>query len=287
MAKIVGVKFRGTGKSYYFDPGDEELKKGQKVIVETARGMELGEVSFPPYDIDEEKVRDDIKPIIRKANGDDEAVFEENLADEKRAYNICLDKIRVHQLDMNLISVQYTFDRKKITFYFTADQRVDFRELVKDLAAVFHTRIELRQIGIRDECRLLGGVGVCGREFCCSKFLPDFQTVTIKMAKEQGKTLSPTKISGSCGRLMCCLKYEQDMYDELSKLTPPTGAKVTTPDGAGTVIDSNVLMGNVKVRLDANDAIRPYASSSLKKVFGWKGSRNAEVQTDPELEELT
>ncbi|MBP0969649.1 MAG: stage 0 sporulation family protein [Oscillospiraceae bacterium] len=287
MARIVGVKFRGAGKSYYFDPGDEKYKKGDKVLVETARGMELGDISFPPYDIDDSKVREDLKPVIRRANKDDEAVFEENLEDEKRAYNICLDKIRVHELDMNLIGVQYTFDRKKITFYFTADQRVDFRELVKDLASIFHTRIELRQIGIRDECRLLGGVGVCGREFCCSRFLPDFQTVTIKMAKEQGKTLSPTKISGSCGRLMCCLKYEQDMYDELVKLTPPTGTKVSTPDGTGVVVDSNVLMGNVKVRLDGSDSVRPYASASLQKIFGWRPGKNTEEAADPELEKLT
>ena len=287
MTRIVGVKFRGAGKSYYFDPGEENYRKGDKVIVETARGMELGDVSFPPCEIDDSKVREDLKPVIRRANRDDEAVFEENMVDEKRAYNICLDKIRVHELDMNLIGVQYTFDRKKITFYFTADQRVDFRELVKDLASVFHTRIELRQIGIRDECRMLGGVGVCGREFCCSRFLPDFQTVTIKMAKEQGKTLSPTKISGSCGRLMCCLKYEQDMYDELVKLTPSNGTKVNTPDGSGVVVDANVLMGNAKVRLDGSEAIRQYASSSLKRMAGWKNGKEAEEPLDPELENLS
>jgi len=287
MTRIVGVKFRGAGKSYYFDPGEETYKKGDKVIVETARGMELGDVSFPPCEIDDSKVRDDLKPVIRRANKDDETVFEENLVDEKRAYNICLDKIRVHELDMNLIGVQYTFDRKKITFYFTADQRVDFRELVKDLASVFHTRIELRQIGIRDECRMLGGVGVCGREFCCSGFLPDFQTVTIKMAKEQGKTLSPTKISGSCGRLMCCLKYEQDMYDELVKLTPSNGTKVSTPDGTGVVVDANVLMGNAKVRLDGSEAVRPYPSSSLKRLSGWKQGKDTEETADQELTDLS
>lgn len=287
MTRIVGVKFRGAGKSYYFDPGQEIYKKGDKVIVETARGMELGDVSFAPCEIDDSKVRDDLKPVIRRANKDDEAVFAENLLDEKRAYNICLDKIRIHELDMNLIGVQYTFDRKKITFYFTADQRVDFRELVKDLASVFHTRIELRQIGIRDECRMLGGVGVCGREFCCSRFLPDFQTVTIKMAKEQGKTLSPTKISGSCGRLMCCLKYEQDMYDELVKLRPSNGTKVRTPDGTGVVVDANVLMGNAKVRLDGSEAVRPYASSSLKRLSGWKNGKDTEETAEQELEELS
>ncbi len=287
MTKIIGVKFRGAGKSYYFDPGEEVLKKGDKVIVETARGMELGEVSFPPYEMDDEKVREDLKQIVRKANRDDEEIFEENLIREKGAYNICLDKIRLHELDMNLIAVQYTFDRKKITFFFTADQRVDFRELVKDLASIFHTRIELRQIGIRDECRMLGGVGVCGREFCCSRFLPDFQTVTIKMAKEQGKTLSPNKISGSCGRLMCCLKYEQDMYDELVKLTPPTGAKVTTPDGSGVVVDSNVLMGNVKVRMDGSDSVRHYPSSALKKVYGWKPGKSIEQEGKTDTADLS
>ena len=287
MAKVVGIKFRGAGKSYYFDPGDVNYFKGEKVIVETVRGVEMGEISFAPCEISDSQIRDELKPITRKATKEDEEVFAENLIKEKGAYNICWDKIREHKLDMNLIEVQYTFDRKKITFYFTADERVDFRELVKDLAAIFHTRIELRQIGVRDESRMLGGIGVCGQEFCCCRFLPDFQPVSIRMAKEQGKSLSPTKISGACGRLMCCLKYEQDTYDELMKFTPPVGTKVTTPDGRGTVVESNVLMGNVKVRMDQTDAVRPYLSSDLKKVFGWKQNTKTDEETDPELEKLT
>jgi len=287
MARVVGIKFRGAGKSYYFDPAEEYYAKGERVIVETARGVELGEISFAPCEVSDSQVRDELKPILRRASKDDEATFAENLVKEKGAYNICLDKIREHKLDMALIEVQYTFDRKKITFYFTADERVDFRELVKDLAAIFHTRIELRQIGVRDESRMLGGIGVCGQEFCCCRFLPDFQPVSIRMAKEQGKSLSPTKISGACGRLMCCLKYEQDTYDELSKLTPPVGAKVTTPDGKGTVVESNVLMGNVKVRMDGTDAVRPYPSSDLRKVFGWRQNKKDDKSSDPELEKLT
>ena len=287
MAKVVGIKFRGAGKSYYFDPGDVDYAKGEKVIVETVRGVELGEVSFAPCNVSDEQIKDELKPITRKANEEDMAVFSENLVREKGAYNICLDKIREHDLDMNLIEVQYTFDRKKITFYFTADERVDFRELVKDLASIFHTRIELRQIGVRDESRMLGGIGVCGQEFCCCRFLPDFQPVSIRMAKEQGKSLSPSKISGACGRLMCCLKYEQDTYDELMKFTPPVGAKVTTIDGRGTVIESNVLMGTVKVKMDGTDAVRPYKSTDLRKVYGWKQNKKDSDVSDSELEKLT
>ena len=277
--RVVGIRFRGAGKSYYFDPGEESYSKGERVIVETARGIEIGEVSFAPTTVSDDAIRDALKPILRRANAEDLAVFEENCAREKIAAKICKEKIEHHQLDMNLVDAQYTFDGKKITFFFTADDRVDFRELVKDLASVFHIRIELRQIGVRDESRMLGGIGVCGQRFCCCRFLPDFQSVTIKMAKEQGKSLSPTKISGACGRLMCCLKYEQDMYEELSKLTPPNGAYVSTPDGKGTVIEANVLMSNVKVRMDETEAIKTFESKDVTRLSSSKSKRSiAEIK---------
>ncbi len=277
--RVVGIRFRGAGKSYYFDPGEENYSKGERVIVETARGIEIGEVSFAPTYISEDAVRDTLKPILRRADAEDLAVFEDNCVREKTAAIICKEKIEQHQLDMNLVDAQYTFDGKKITFFFTADDRVDFRELVKDLASVFHIRIELRQIGVRDESRMLGGIGVCGQRFCCCRFLPDFQSVTIKMAKEQGKSLSPTKISGACGRLMCCLKYEQDMYEELSKLTPPNGAYVSTPDGRGTVIEANVLMSNVKVRMEETEAVKTFESKDVTRLSGGRSRRSiAEIQ---------
>ena len=274
MAKVVGIRFRGVGKSYYFDPGEDTFSKGELVIVETARGVEMGTVSYPVCEVSDASVPDELKPIIRKATEEDIASFEANKAKEKEAYRICQEKIKHYGLDMSLVEAQYTFDGKKLTFYFTADDRVDFRELVKDLASVFHTRIELRQIGVRDESRMLGGIGVCGNEFCCRRFLPDFQSVSIKMAKEQGKSLSPTKISGACGRLMCCLQYEQETYEELSKFTPPVGSRVKTPDGKGTVTEANVLMGTVKVRMDETDAIKPFESSQLKRISGGKAGKN-------------
>ena len=277
--RVVGVRFRGAGKSYYFDPGETEYQKGERVIVETARGVEMGEVSFAPTFVSEESVRDTLKPVLRKAEKEDLELFEQNCLREKDALKICKEKVEQHQLDMNLVDAQYTFDGKKITFYFTSDDRVDFRELVKDLAAVFHIRIELRQIGVRDESRMLGGIGVCGQRFCCCRFLPDFQSVTIRMAKEQGKSLSPTKISGACGRLMCCLKYEQDMYEELSKLTPSAGSYVSTPEGNGTVVEANVLMSNVKVRMDGGEAVKSFNSGEVVKLAGGKSRRSiAELQ---------
>ncbi len=274
MAKVVGIKFRGVGKSYYFDPMEESYAKGEQVIVETARGVEIGTVSYPVCEVSDESVRDELKPVIRKATPEDLASFEANKAREKDAYRICQEKIQKFKLDMSLVDAQYTFDGRKLTFYFTSDDRVDFRELVKELASVFHTRIELRQIGVRDESRMLGGIGVCGNEFCCRRFLPDFQSVSIRMAKEQGKSLSPTKISGACGRLMCCLQFEQSTYEELSRLTPPVGARVKTPDGRGVVVEANVLMSTVRVRMDENEAVRSFRSDQLKRLPGGRAGKN-------------
>ena len=226
MTKVVGVRFKDTGKTYYFDPKGLEIKKGDLVVVETARGMECGVAQYAPKEVAENEVTAPLKPVLRIATARDKQIMEENKEKEKRAYEVCLQKIEKHKLDMNLTEVEYAFDGSKILFYFTADGRVDFRELVKDLASTFHTRIELRQIGVRDEAKMLGGLGVCGRPFCCSTFLNDFHSVSIKMAKEQGLSLSPSKISGTCGRLMCCLKYEQNSYEYLAKITPRRGTVV-------------------------------------------------------------
>lgn len=220
MLKIIGVRFKSVGKIYYFDPGDTELKNGDKVIVETSRGVECGEVVMTDREIDETSFKNPIKPIIKKADERDLKTIERNKQREQEAFEICKQKIEAHKLNMDLIDVECTFSNNKMLFYFTAENRVDFRELVKDLASVFRTRIELRQIGVRDEAKMLGGLGICGQPFCCSRFLGDFQPVSIKMAKEQGLSLNPTKISGCCGRLMCCLKYEQDSYEDLLKHTP-------------------------------------------------------------------
>ena len=250
MAVVIGVRFKDVGKVYYFDPGEETLKKGDKVIVETARGIECGEVAMENRDVAEESIIHPHKKMIRKANEADLKKVEQNEKLEKNAFEICLKKIADHKLEMKLVDVEYTFDNNKILFYFTADGRVDFRELVKDLASVFRTRIELRQIGVRDEAKMLGGLGICGKPFCCSTFLGEFQPVSIKMAKEQGLSLNPVKISGTCGRLMCCLKYEQAAYTDLLKTTPKVGAIVTTPEGKGVVVDQNLLTGMLKVRMD-------------------------------------
>ena len=250
MAVVIGVRFKDVGKVYYFDPGEEMLKKGDKVIVETARGIECGEVAMENRDVAEESIIHPLKKMIRKANEADLKKVEQNEKLEKNAFEICLKKIADHKLEMKLVDVEYTFDNNKLLFYFTADGRVDFRELVKDLASVFRTRIELRQIGVRDEAKMLGGLGICGKPFCCSTFLGEFQPVSIKMAKEQGLSLNPVKISGTCGRLMCCLKYEQAAYTDLLKTTPKVGAIVTTPEGKGVVVDQNLLTGMLKVRMD-------------------------------------
>ena len=250
MAEVIGVRFKEVGKVYYFDPLDNKLSTGDKVIVETARGLECGEVAMPNKDIDEKELNHPLKPLVRIATKDDLRRVEENRKKEKSAHKICEEKIAKHKLVMKLVNVEYTFDNSKIIFYFTADGRVDFRALVKDLASVFRTRIELRQIGVRDEAQMLGGLGICGRPFCCSRFMGEFQPVSIKMAKEQGLSLSPTKISGTCGRLMCCLKYEQEAYTDLLRHTPKVGAVVNTPEGKGLVVENNLIARTLKVKLD-------------------------------------
>lgn len=262
MAKIIGVRFKNTGKVYYFDPNDEHFSKGDRVIVETARGVECGEVAMDNRDISDSSVVQPLKQVMRRATQADLKKVEENHIKEKKAFIQCEKKIAEHKLDMKLVEAEYTFDNSKILFYFTADGRVDFRELVKDLAGLFRTRIELRQIGVRDEAKMLGGIGMCGRPFCCSTFLNGFQTVSIKMAKEQGLSLNPVKISGCCGRLMCCLKYEQDAYSDLLRTTPKVNAVVSTPEGKGVVIDQNLITQKLTVRLD--DA--PEASPKVFKV---------------------
>jgi cell fate regulator YaaT (PSP1 superfamily) len=249
MKEIVGVRFRGIGRSYYFDPAGMEINSGDMVIVETARGIDCGEVTFGRREIDEAEFSFPLKGITRIATEEDLKLVSDNQAKEKEAYAICNEKISKHNLEMKLVDIEYTFDESKIVFYFTADGRVDFRELVRDLAGVFKTRIELRQIGVRDESKLLGGIAICGRAFCCSNFLFDFTPVSIKMAKEQGLSLNPIKISGSCGRLMCCLKYEEELYDELISITPKVGSLVQTPEGNGTVVDVWMISGTLKVRL--------------------------------------
>lgn len=257
MAEVIGVRFKEVGKVYYFDPQDKKYTEGTKVIVETARGIECGDVAMENKEIADGEIVSPLKTVIRTADENDLRVLEENKQKEKAAFDICLKKIENHKLKMKLVDVEYTFDRSKILFYFTADGRVDFRELVKDLASVFKTRIELRQIGVRDESKVLGGLGVCGRPFCCSSFLGSFQPVTIKMAKEQGLSLSPVKISGTCGRLMCCLKYEQSSYEHLLRVTPKVGAIVDTKEGRGTVIENNLLTGSLKIKLDKRPESAP------------------------------
>ncbi len=255
MLKIIGVRFKSVGKIYYFDPGKFEVKEGDRVIVETARGVECGEAVIVDREIDEEKFSNPIKQIIRIATSEDMKTIERNREKEKDAMKICEQKIKDHKLKMDLIDCECTFDNNKLLFYFTAENRVDFRELVKDLASVFRTRIELRQIGVRDEAKMLGGLGICGQPFCCSRFLGEFQPVSIKMAKEQGLSLNPTKISGTCGRLMCCLKYEQDSYEDLLKHTPKVGAVVKTTEGKGVVQEVNLLTGKLRVKIDQSDNV--------------------------------
>ena len=250
MAEVIGVRFKEVGKVYYFDPNGIQMKKGDMAIVETARGVEFGEVAMENREIEDKDIVHPLKKMIRKATQGDLKKVEENRKKERHAFEICEKKILDHKLEMKLVDVEYTFDNNKILFYFTADGRVDFRELVKDLASVFRTRIELRQIGVRDEAKMMGGLGICGRPFCCTSFLGEFQPVSIKMAKEQGLSLNPVKISGTCGRLMCCLKYEQAAYSDLLRTTPKNGAVVNTPEGRGVVVDVNLLTGMLKVRMD-------------------------------------
>ena len=251
MSEIIGVKFKDAGKVYYFDPDSIKLAKGDKVIVETVRGIECGEIAMDNREVDDEQIVKPLKKVLRAATSVDIQNLENNKKREKEAIGICQEKIEKHKLDMKLVDVECTFDGSKMLFYFTADGRVDFRELVKDLAGIFRTRIELRQIGVRDESKMLGGLGMCGRPFCCTTFLSDFQPVSIKMAKEQGLSLNPVKISGSCGRLMCCLKYEQNSYEHLLKLTPKRGAIVETKEGTGVVVDYSLLTGKLKIQLNS------------------------------------
>lgn len=249
MTNVVGIKFKDAGKMYFFTPGDIEVKLGDKVIVETARGLEFGTVCQEATEVHDSEIVAPLKSIIRLATDEDKKKHKENLAKKEEALKICQEKIDAHHMEMKLIDVEYTFDNSKVVFYFTADGRVDFRELVKDLAAVFRMRIELRQIGVRDEAKMLGGVGNCGRGLCCNTWLRDFEPVSIKMAKIQNLSLNPTKISGICGRLMCCLKYENDIYNELRKGMPNVGEKIKTPDGIALVSDVNILENLIKTRL--------------------------------------
>lgn len=268
MVKVVGIRFRNAGKIYYFGPGKLQLKAGMHAIVETARGVEMGTVMTDPREVSEESVVQPLKPVIRIATEQDEKQAEKNRQKEKEAFKICLEKIAKHKLDMKLVEAEYTFDNNKLLFYFTADGRIDFRELVKDLAAVFRTRIELRQIGVRDETKIRGGIGICGRELCCHTYLSEFAPVSIKMAKEQNLSLNPTKISGVCGRLMCCLTNEEETYEELNNNLPSVGESVTTPEGLkGEVQSLSVLRQLVRVivTLDNDEKeIREYPAADLK-----------------------
>ena len=268
MTKVIGVRFRQAGKVYFFSPGKLQVKKGDQVIVETARGVEFGSVVTGPKDVNDEEITQPLKSVIRVATEDDKRIEEKNREKEKEAFHVCLEKIRKHELDMKLINAEYTFDGNKVLFYFTADGRIDFRELVKDLAAVFRTRIELRQIGVRDETKILGGIGICGRALCCHTYLSDFAPVSIKMAKEQNLSLNPTKISGVCGRLMCCLTNEEETYEELNSRLPAIGETVTTIDGLkGEVQSVSVLRQLVKVvvNLDNDEKeIREYKVNDLR-----------------------
>ena len=283
MAEVVGIRFKEVGKVYYFDPDGMQFKKGDRAVVETARGVECGEIAMENREVDDSEIVKPLKRIVRPANENDLRVVRENRAKEQKAFSICEEKIRAHNLDMKLVDVEYTFDGGKILFYFTADGRVDFRELVKDLAGVFRTRIELRQIGVRDESKMVGGFGMCGRPFCCSTFLGDFQPASIKMAKEQGLSLNPVKISGTCGRLMCCLKYEQEAYEHLLRHTPKVGAIVETREGRGTVVENNLLTGMLKIRLER----RPDAAPVVIERHEVKLIRDAQIRVDKaELESL-
>ncbi|MBE6875436.1 MAG: stage 0 sporulation protein [Ruminococcus sp.] len=257
MTEIVGIRFQNSGKVYYFSPAGLRLQMGDKVIVETAKGMECGVVSIPNRNIQDEAIASPLRNVIRVMSQEDFRTLEQNKQKEKKAFTVCEQKIASHKLKMKLVDVSCAFDNSKLLFYFTSDNRVDFRELVKDLASVFRMRIELRQIGVRDEAKMFGGLGVCGREFCCRGYLGDFQPVSIKMAKEQGLSLNPTKISGTCGRLMCCLKHEQEAYEDLQKITPHIGSFVKTPHGKGRVEDANLITGKLRIRPENPDDV-PY-----------------------------
>ncbi len=285
MQLVVGVRFKKAGKIYYFGPNDIDLKIHDYVIVETARGIEYGEVVVPPKEVPDEDIVTPLKPVIRKATEEDEKQVQENKKKEKKAFKICEDKIAAHKLPMNLVDAEITFDNSKYIFYFTADGRIDFRELVKDLASVFKTRIELRQIGVRDEAKMVGGLGPCGRVCCCCSFLGEFQPVSIKMAKEQNLSLNPSKISGLCGRLMCCLKYEQDYYECVRAIMPKAGREIMTPEGPAEVLETNFLTQMVKVKLITDDGadVKEFSAQELKSFNTPNGE---EEHVDDENDEI-
>ncbi|MDO4608817.1 MAG: stage 0 sporulation family protein [Clostridia bacterium] len=276
MTEVISVKFKDSGKGYFFSPDGKKYREGNNVIVETANGLAFGTVANANHEVQDDRVVAPLKKALRIANEKDIQRLKDNIVKQNDALKICEQKIAAHKLDMKLVSAEYTFDGGKITFFFTSDGRVDFRELVKDLANHFHARIELRQIGVRDEARMLGGIGICGQPYCCKRFLDDFLPVSIKMAKEQGLSLNPTKISGSCGRLMCCLNYEQNSYEYLNSITPHVGATVKTEQGVGTVTDVNLITGNLTVK-PKNDEGVPYKTNrKYVKILGGKGPKKPE-----------
>lgn len=294
MVKVAGIRFKKAGKVYYFDPEGFDIGRGTNVIVETARGMEFGVLSEDIKEVNEKDIVAPLKKIIRIANEKDEQQYQENMNKKEKAMSLCQEKIDKHKLDMKLVDVEYTFDNSKIIFYFTADGRVDFRELVKDLAGVFKMRIELRQIGVRDEAKLLGGIGTCGKSLCCHSWLPDFEPVSIKMAKIQNLSLNPTKISGICGRLMCCLKFENDIYLDLRRGMPDVGERIKTIDGMGVVMESNILENKIKVRLimeekkdDKQEKLASdytvYTKQQIRRLGGKKNDDHAMDDLDPAL----
>ncbi len=285
MAEVVGIRFKENGKIYYFDPDSKTFSKGEKVIVETVRGIECGEIASPNHTVAEEEIRHPLKKIIRGANAEDVKIVESNRKKEEEAFAFCEKKVEQLGLDMKLVEVECTFDGSKMLFYFTSDDRVDFRELVKILASQYRTRIEMRQIGVRDVSKMIGGLGICGRPFCCSQFLDDFHPVSIKMAKEQGLSLNPSKISGTCGRLLCCLKYEQDSYEYLAKITPRVGSIVDTKEGRGTVTESNLLTGKLKVSLERRPEALPSEFSRKEVKLVKRQKFNDEIPEDMANEE--
>ncbi len=303
QVEVVDIQFRPGQKIYFFDPDGMTFAAGDHVIIDTARGAEFGTAVGGNHTIPMKDVVAPLRKVIRRANAQDEKTIAENRAKEKKAYEVCLQKIEEHSLDMQLVSAEYAFDGSKILFYFTADERVDFRDLVKNLASVFHTRIELRQIGVRDKAKMVGGLGICGRPFCCASFLEDFQPVSIKMAKTQNLSLNPTKISGTCGRLMCCLKYEQEAYEDLIRTSPKMDSFVDTPEGRGTVVDVDLLRQRVKVRMeDAPETITYFANTDIAVLRNGKAKKNdppipadlapisgsgKRVRREPEEEKLT
>jgi len=290
MAEIIGVRFKQVGKIYYFDPAGKEIEQGQNVIVETVRGIEFGKVEMGNRFVDDNEIVAPLKKVMRIATQSDEMQLERNKEREKEAMEICQQKINDHGLDMSLVDAEFTFDCTKVVFYFTSEGRVDFRELVRDLATVFRVRIELRQIGVRDEAKLLNGMGICGRALCCATFLKDFQSVSIKMAKEQNLSLNPTKISGVCGRLMCCLKYEEETYEALNRELPHEGDTVKTPEGVGEVLSVSILRGMVRVAVRKKEAdvpsINMYKASDLNIIRRKRNRDNSDNENVPELKDI-